>query len=733
MAIDDPLVRMIRTSRHFGGEDPVRVRTMPQGRADREVIRYVLAQGVAQWSEPGFIDGRDDLGPLPRYVVPLRECGHLLHLMMILSQRVLTEQEMEAITRAVRVMTAQMYAEHLEADTEQSDARDLLLELLGTSPAARDAARQRALDSGLLKEMPYAVFSAIQVARGQEPPGQTEVALHGAAERFLQTHSAHGTMAIEQDRAILLQVRDRPSDPDELGEQSRRVIEALRAFLDASAAPVGVSVWWSFVDQYGTGRVRRFVAVDQHAAVTAVPWMTVEEQQDSGAIFDMAGLMELGAALAGPDGEKTRQDFVPGMFSGAPDPEMLAFIAEQITSTPPYGGVSLLFDHCAQDWRDALPRIDVPTLLIGCDGSHVNPGSRRFIAEQIPDARLHVFPTDVASSHLPFLENPSAFNVVVEKFLAPKFRLRPLGEHPVGVLMTQSFTTRVPKTGDEQAPDPFFPSGCGVIRILSEMPDGGDDEFLYLGMHVRGSVAITRAGGKVFLEPSDVVFCHPDRRHFLQFGEDCQMRFFRIPRRYLSVSESDLDRILGVPVRHDEGIGALVSDFMSGLAAEAEFHRSTIVDRLARSAVDLLAVLVMELLRTEAAEETSGASKAGSEMLSRIRIFIEEHLTEPDLSPEAIARAHHISVRYLHKLFQNDGTSVSQWVRQRRLDSCRHELGRTSNRPATVAAVAHRWGFSSPSHFSRTFRDAYGMSPSQWQALAASGIDSPLTCARADG
>jgi sugar diacid utilization regulator len=239
VAIDDPLVRMICTSRHFGDEDPVRVRTLLQGRADREAIRYVLAQGVAQWSKPGFVDGRDDLGLLPRYVVPLRERGHLLGLMMIVApQQVLTEQETKAVARAARAMTAQMYAEHLAADTEESDARDLLLELLGSSSAARDAARQRALDRGLLRDTPYTVVSVIQVSRSQEPPGQIEVALRGAVEGFLQTRSAHGIMAIEQDRAILLQVRDRLPGPDELGEQSRRVIDALGTFLDASAAPV---------------------------------------------------------------------------------------------------------------------------------------------------------------------------------------------------------------------------------------------------------------------------------------------------------------------------------------------------------------------------------------------------------------------------------------------------------------------------------------------------------------
>ena len=275
------------------------------------------------------------------------------------------------------------------------------------------------------------------------------------------------------------------------------------------------------------------------------------------------------------------------------------------------------------------------------------------------------------------------------------------------------------------------PSGC--IKIVPAVPDEGDEKYLYLGMIARRSVAITWQGDEVFLEPRDIVFCHPGRRRSLRFGDDCRITVFRIPRCYLGVSESDLDRVVGMIARGCGGLGALVSDFLATLAAEAESPTSVIGDRLARSAVDLVAVLVMELLETETADDASSASKAGNEMLLRIRAHVEEHLMEPDLSPESIARAHHISVRYLHKLFQNDGTTVGQWVRRRRLDSCRHELSRTPNRRITVAAVAHRWGFSSPAHFSRTFRDAYGMSPSEWQALAASDVGSRVTDARVAG
>ncbi|MER6138720.1 hypothetical protein ABT174_01490 [Streptomyces sparsogenes] len=64
------------------------------------------------------------------------------------------------------------YVEHLAADTEETDGRDILLDLLGTGPAARDAARRRALDRGLLGDASCVVVSVVQVARSPAPAGQ---------------------------------------------------------------------------------------------------------------------------------------------------------------------------------------------------------------------------------------------------------------------------------------------------------------------------------------------------------------------------------------------------------------------------------------------------------------------------------------------------------------------------------------------------------------------------------
>ncbi|WP_151481089.1 PucR family transcriptional regulator [Streptomyces albicerus] len=237
VVVNDPLVRLICSSRHFGDADPVRVRSLLQGRADSEVIRFVLAQGVAQWSRPGHVRGRDDIGLLPRYCVPLRERGHLLGLLMVIdAQQSLTPEEVDTIMVAARAMAAQMYTERLADDAEETGTNEALLDLLSGSPAGRGAARQRLLGSGPLRDAPHAVVSVVEVSGSQEPSAQVEMALRGALEAFRHTRSARGVLAVDQGRAILLQLLDRPPGREELDRQSTHVLEALGAFLGPPAA-----------------------------------------------------------------------------------------------------------------------------------------------------------------------------------------------------------------------------------------------------------------------------------------------------------------------------------------------------------------------------------------------------------------------------------------------------------------------------------------------------------------
>ena len=56
--------------------------------------------------------------------------------------------------------------------------------------------------------------------------------------------------------------------------------------------------------------------------------------------------------------------------------------------------------------------------------------------------------------------------------------------------------------------------------------------------------------------------------------------------------------------------------------------------------------------------------------LRSVKDWIEEHLADPDLSPEKIARSNGMSLRHLHYLFRLTDMSVSEWILDRRLQRC---------------------------------------------------------------
>jgi len=99
----------------------------------------------------------------------------------------------------------------------------------------------------------------------------------------------------------------------------------------------------------------------------------------------------------------------------------------------------------------------------------------------------------------------------------------------------------------------------------------------------------------------------------------------------------------------------------------------------------------------------------------RIKAFIDARLDDPELSSATIAGAHHISVRYLQKLFENEQCTVTSWIRARRLERCRFDLADPQLGALPVSAVAARWGLPDASHFARIFKATYGHSPREYR------------------
>lgn len=105
-------------------------------------------------------------------------------------------------------------------------------------------------------------------------------------------------------------------------------------------------------------------------------------------------------------------------------------------------------------------------------------------------------------------------------------------------------------------------------------------------------------------------------------------------------------------------------------------------------------------------------------MRMRIGEFIRRRLGDPGLSPATIAAAHQISLRTLHRLFQQQGTTVAARIRRERLERCRADLSDPLMRSRSIHAIAADWGFTRPADFTRSFRAAYGLTPSDFRHIA---------------
>jgi AraC-like DNA-binding protein len=106
-------------------------------------------------------------------------------------------------------------------------------------------------------------------------------------------------------------------------------------------------------------------------------------------------------------------------------------------------------------------------------------------------------------------------------------------------------------------------------------------------------------------------------------------------------------------------------------------------------------------------------------LLTRVRVFVRQHLRDPELTPGMIAAAHHVSLRHLYHVCASAGLSLEQWIIAERLRGARQELADPLRRHRPVAAIARHWGFRDPTHFTRRFKERYGMPPSQWRRSAS--------------
>ena len=215
------------------------------------------------------------------------------------------------------------------------------------------------------------------------------------------------------------------SDKPDHGYRIHRLSKDVHDFLAArglknvtlAGHSMGCSVIWGYWELFGRERLSKLILIDQMPMITANPIWSPQEKEDAGAILDQESLYSVTNALAGPDGIKTTEGFITGMFTKSYSRDGVAWVIEQNLKLPRSYAARLLYDHATNDWRDVIPHIDIPTLVVGGKASLVGWKSQVWVGSQIPGARTEIFEEDEGGNHFMFMENPEKFNRIVKEFM----------------------------------------------------------------------------------------------------------------------------------------------------------------------------------------------------------------------------------------------------------------------------------------------------------------------------
>ncbi|MFE3137369.1 helix-turn-helix domain-containing protein [Streptomyces scopuliridis] len=245
-----------------------------------------------------------------------------------------------------------------------------------------------------------------------------------------------------------------------------------------------------------------------------------------------------------------------------------------------------------------------------------------------------------------------------------------------------------------------------------------DPELYSVVFALRGGLGVVQDAREAELGPFDFALYDSSRPFDVKIAADrgtAALVRAHVPRALLPLPADRSAELMAVPLPGREGVGSLLTQFLTSLTTDSAAYRPADAPRLGTVALDLLTAVLAHHLDADARVPDESRQRA---LMLRIEAFVQQHLHDPELSPGAIAAAHHISVSYLHRLFRARDNTVAAWIRDQRLERARRDLTDRTLRTVPVHRIAARCGFPDHATFTRAFRAAYDLPPRDYRHRA---------------
>lgn len=245
------------------------------------------------------------------------------------------------------------------------------------------------------------------------------------------------------------------------------------------------------------------------------------------------------------------------------------------------------------------------------------------------------------------------------------------------------------------------------------------NDFLKVALQIKGVSTFEQGSRKVVLGPGEWSVYETDQTYRVSVPKDTVTLVVLVPRENVTTRRMRLESNLMRKFSGRTGIGRLAQQFMA-----SAFDEIPAIDPGAEWDI---AGAIANLIRLAMLDGSGDRTEVSLPQVwcDRIKSYIRSRLRDPELSIDQIALALNCTKRYIHKVFQYEGTSVSEFILRMRLERCREELRNPAREADSITDIAYSWGFNNPAHFSKAFRDEFHTSPSSVRREAQPALDLP--------
>lgn len=254
---------------------------------------------------------------------------------------------------------------------------------------------------------------------------------------------------------------------------------------------------------------------------------------------------------------------------------------------------------------------------------------------------------------------------------------------------------------------------CRVVRILDQ-PRNVFSDSLVLIFALSGRLLAEQDGRSTLLGPGEGALLVADRGYWLRAEDPHSVLKFRFPRTLLS-RPSDLLQHTARNFFEAPGISRLFFNFANDFSRHAHAMSPLQASKVAQTLVRMLETVIGGF----SDQQEWGLSQQRAATLRRVKSLIQENLGDENLRSAWVSDRLQLSIRYLNKLFENEGTSLGRYIWDQRLESAAADLADRMQNGVPISSVAFKHGFKNLSHFSSAFRTRYQTSPREYRSEAA--------------